>query len=120
MVVSALFVFQLVPNYMQDISIWLQLVVCTYFLMNLVFLGRGSQLLANYNNKSTGTLSMITVIITVTANSIRIFSIIMEAPGHIAYLLNYLIPFFVNSYILFQFYLYRETETVGEVGEKDL
>lgn len=52
---------------------------------------------------------MLTVIITVIANSIRMFSIIMEAPGNIAYLLNYMIPFFVNGYILFQFYLYRKT-----------
>jgi membrane-associated HD superfamily phosphohydrolase len=32
MIVSALFVFQLVSNYMQEISIWLQLVVCTFVL----------------------------------------------------------------------------------------
>ena len=76
--------------------------------MNLVFLGRGSQLVANYRNKSTGALSMLTVIITVCANSIRVFSILMEAPGQIGYLLNYLIPFFLNGYILFQFYLYKD------------
>jgi hypothetical protein len=28
MLVSGLFIIQLVPNYMQEISIWLQLVVC--------------------------------------------------------------------------------------------
>lgn len=30
MLVSGLFVFQLVPNWMQEISIWLQLLVCKY------------------------------------------------------------------------------------------
>ena len=53
---------------------------------------------------------MLTVIITVCANSIRVFSIIVEAPGNLGYLLNYLIPFFVNGYILFQFYLYRNSQ----------
>ncbi len=76
MIVSIAFVFQLVPNNMQNISIWLQLVVCKS-LWYLVFFGRGSQLLENYRNKSTGTLSIFTVIITVTANLIRIFSIMM-------------------------------------------
>lgn len=111
MLVSALFVFQLVPSWMQEISIWLQLGVCKSCWYNIVFLGRGSQLVTNYRNKSTGALSMLTVIITVSANSIRVFSILMEAPGQLGYLLNYLIPFFVNSYILYQFYLYRHNNT---------
>ena len=109
MVLSALFVFQFAPNILQEISIWLQLLVCK-FLIIIVLLGRGSQLITNFRNKSTGILSMLTVIITVAANSIRIFSIIMEAPGHLAYLLNYLIPFFINGYILFQFYLYKDNQ----------
>jgi hypothetical protein len=31
MLVSGFFIFQLVPNFMQEISIWLQLVVCNVF-----------------------------------------------------------------------------------------
>ena len=57
---------------------------------------------------------MLTVIITVSANCIRVFSIVMEAPGNLGYLLNYLIPFFANGYILFQFYLYKDNQLATE------
>lgn len=62
---------------------------------------------------------MLTVIITVSANCIRVFSIVMEAPGNLGFLMNYLIPFFVNGYILFQFYLYNKDGRLVEEEKKD-
>ena len=72
----------------------------------LVMFARGSQILTNIRNKSTGNLSLGTVVITVTGNLLRTFTILVESSEEIGYLLNYAIPFFVNGFILYQFYRY--------------
>ena len=74
----------------------------------LVFAARGSQIMMNYLNKSTGKLSKVTVFITITCNLIRAFTILVETPQDIGYFLNAAIPLMVNSCLLGQFYLYKK------------
>lgn len=60
------------------------------------------------------------MVITLFANFARTFTILVEAPHSVGYLMNYFIPIFVNSIIVWQIHHYdvNKSESTKDINSK--
>jgi len=95
---SSLLILQLVPDWVQESSITLAVVVFV--------IARFKQIKVNHINKSTGNLAMLTVLMNFGGNIARMFTVMVETSNDPLFVLSNAIPIVVNGYLFLQFFLY--------------